>query len=508
MLGLELYLNGLLAHRRLVGKAHAIGRKNAGQRMNEHPRHTQRIGDKAGVLAAGAAKAAQRVFSDIVTALHRNLLDGVGHVANGDVDEALGHGLGCARIPRGLADVPGKSGEFLTRDIGIQTLGAGTPEHRRKKLRLYLAQHDIAIGHGQRTILSIRGRPRVRPGRVGTDAVTRAIKMENGTAARCHGVDAHHRRTHAHTGNLGLKHPLEVGQLRSGEMRHIGGGAAHVETDDFFEARHERGAHRANDAPSRPGQNGVLALEAPRIGKAAVRLHEHQTHTGQFGGDLIHIAAQDGRQIRVNHRGVTARHQLHQGADLVRGRYLTEADRPRRIGDGFFIFEKPIAMHEHDGNRAVTLGVGHAELTLRRSKIKRHQHLAARARALIHLRHFRVQQFGQHDIAVKQARTVLVGDAQGITKAARDQQQCFFTLAFEQRVGGHGGAHLDRFDLLAWNSRAGGHSHQVTYARHRRVTIMTGVFRQQLVCADGAIWAARDDICEGAATIYPELPAQ
>ena len=48
---------------RLVGEPHAVGREHAGERMDEHARHAERVGDQAGVLAAGAAEAAQRVLA-------------------------------------------------------------------------------------------------------------------------------------------------------------------------------------------------------------------------------------------------------------------------------------------------------------------------------------------------------------------------------------------------------------------------------------------------------------
>ena len=41
-----------------VGEAHAVGRQHAGQRMDEHASHAERVGDQARVLAAGAAEAA------------------------------------------------------------------------------------------------------------------------------------------------------------------------------------------------------------------------------------------------------------------------------------------------------------------------------------------------------------------------------------------------------------------------------------------------------------------
>ncbi len=62
-------LDRLLAQRAHVGEAHAVGREHAGERMDEHARHAERVGDQAGVLAARAAEAAQRVFGDVVAAL-------------------------------------------------------------------------------------------------------------------------------------------------------------------------------------------------------------------------------------------------------------------------------------------------------------------------------------------------------------------------------------------------------------------------------------------------------
>ena len=48
----------------------------------------------------------------------------------------------------------------------------------------------------------------------------------------------------------------------------------------------------------------------------------------QLGRHLIDIAAQDGREIGIHHRGVAARHQPQQRADRVAGRDLGET-RPR-----------------------------------------------------------------------------------------------------------------------------------------------------------------------------------
>ena len=48
----------------------------------------------------------------------------------------------------------------------------------------------------------------------------------------------------------------------------------------------------------------------------------------------------------------------------------------------------------------------------------------------------RTAHFGQHDVAVEDARPVLVGNAQRIAKTARGDQQHALALALEQRIGG------------------------------------------------------------------------
>ena len=58
--------------------------------MDQHLRHAECVGDKAGVLAAGAAETVQCVARDIVAALNRNFLDRVRHVLDRDTNEAVG----------------------------------------------------------------------------------------------------------------------------------------------------------------------------------------------------------------------------------------------------------------------------------------------------------------------------------------------------------------------------------------------------------------------------------
>ncbi len=98
------------AHRR---QTHAIGRQDPGQGMEHDPGHAQGVGDHAGVLAPGPAETVQHIAADVVAALDRDGLDRLGHVLNGDGEEALG------QFDRGHGAAGG--GQDLGRQ-GLETL--------------------------------------------------------------------------------------------------------------------------------------------------------------------------------------------------------------------------------------------------------------------------------------------------------------------------------------------------------------------------------------------------
>ena len=84
----------LLARGADVGEAHAVGGQQRRERMDQHLGHAERIGDQAGVLAAGAAEAIERIARHVVTALQGDFLDRVRHVLYRDPDETVGHVFG------------------------------------------------------------------------------------------------------------------------------------------------------------------------------------------------------------------------------------------------------------------------------------------------------------------------------------------------------------------------------------------------------------------------------
>ena len=227
----ETRLERALAHHRLAGQAHAVGRQDAGQRMGEDARHSQRVGDQAGVLAAGAAEDRERVRSDVVAARHRDALHRVGHVRHRDLDEAGGDLLGRAPLAGRGGDVGRQRGEPGARRLDVERLAPVRAEDAREVIRLELAEHDVAVGDRQRPAAPVAGRPRVGAGRLGADAKARAVEAHDRSPARRDGVDRQHRRAHAHAGDLGIEGALEIGDARAREVRDVGRRAAHVEAD-------------------------------------------------------------------------------------------------------------------------------------------------------------------------------------------------------------------------------------------------------------------------------------
>ena len=120
-------------------------------------------------------------------------------------------------------------------------------------------------------------------------------------------------------------------------MADVGGGAAHVKANNVglalqavaMRKSNVSGFGHADDAASGTRQNRVLALKRLGVDQATRRLHEQQRYPRQLQGQLVHIAAQYRRQIRVNHGSVTATDHFHERTGLVRG---TDLGEPNVLG--------------------------------------------------------------------------------------------------------------------------------------------------------------------------------
>ena len=290
-------------------------------------------------------------------------------------------------------------------------------------------------------------------------------------------------------------------------MRHVGGGAAHVEADGLGEARVRGRAGHADDPAGRAGQDGVLAAEARRVGQPAVGLHEQQPDAGELGRDLGHVALQDGRQVGVHHRGVAPGDQLHQRASPVRLRHLGEAGRAGEVADPRLVLRVAVAVHADHGGGPVPVPAGAGELAGQGVLVQRGEHLAVGGDPLVRLDDAVVEDLGEQDAAVEDARPVLVGDAQRVAEAPGDDQDGGLALPLQQGVGGDGGAEPDRADLADRDVLAGLEAEQLPDAGHRGVGIGGRVVREQLAGHQAPVRAAGHDVGERAAPVDPEFPA-
>ena len=177
--------------------------------MQDDGFHAECVGNQAGVLAASAAEAVKRVLGDVVTALHGDLLDGIGHILHCDAKETVGDGVRARfRLAGGAGDLGGELGKLAFDDIGIQCLVSVRTKDLGKVFRLDLAEHDVAVGDRQRPAAAVTGRAGIGPGAVGADAVARAVEVQDRATASGNGVDMHHRCAHAHAGDQRLKSAL------------------------------------------------------------------------------------------------------------------------------------------------------------------------------------------------------------------------------------------------------------------------------------------------------------
>ena len=133
------------------------------------------------------------------------------------------------------------------------------------------------------------------------------------------------------------------------------------------------GRDHADHAAGRAGQDRVLAAEGAGFGQAAVRLHELEPGAlAQPAGDPVDIAAQDRRQIGVDHGRVAAPDQLDQRRHLMADRDLGEAELAGdRRQPRLMIGEAP-AVHQHDGQRVEALCAQDLEVSAGALLVERH----------------------------------------------------------------------------------------------------------------------------------------
>ena len=223
------------------------------------------------MLPARAAERVHDIFGDVVAALHRDGLDGVRHVGDGDPDEAVGDLLRRAAV----AELPCQRREGLGHGAPVERLVLPGTEDARKERGLKLASHHIGVGHGERPAAPIGERPGIGARGVRSHPEARLVVMQDRAAARRDRMDQHHRCAHA----CSRDHALEGALIRAVIVADIGGRAAHVEADDLGEAGAVCRLDRADHSACRPGQDRVFAAKQIGRGESARGLHEQEPRT-------------------------------------------------------------------------------------------------------------------------------------------------------------------------------------------------------------------------------------
>ncbi len=429
----------------------------------------------------------------------RYALDRIGHVGDGNGDEALRrrarrHGTAGLRL-----DLRADIGEAPLHRRDVERLVALRPEQAGEKSGLDLAQHDVAVGDGERPAAPVAGRPRHRAGGLRPDPETAVDEGADGAAACRDRIDPHHRRAQPHAGDA----CFIVALIAAGIMGNVGGGAAHVEADHFAKTRLLGGAGEANNAAGRTGQYRILAAKQRAVRQPAARLHEQ--HVGlrpQRRAQPVDIGAQHRREIGVGQHGVAPPDQLDERRDLMADGNLGEADVTRDGGQRLLMRAMAIAVHQQDGDGAQTAIIAGLQRSARRRFVQRAQDDAVGIDPLVNLHHRLMQRRRQVDAPGEEMRPVLIADADRVAKAPRHRQQHRLALAFQQRVGGDGGADAQRAGRDRPLARAG----QPADRLHRRIRIAFRVARQQLGAVQPPIGVSRHHIGKGAATVDPKLP--
>ena len=299
------------AQRPYFGQSHTVSRQNARIGMDQHFGHAQSVRHQTGVLPARAAKALQGVLGHIMAPLHADLLDRVGHVVDGDMQKAFGDILGPARGFAGrFGDLLGQRLKLFAHHVAVQWQVAIRAEHMGEVVGVQLAQHDVAIGDGQRPAPAIAGRTRISARAFRSHLKPPVAEGADRPAASGNRMNIHHRGTHPDACHLGLERPFVIARI----VADIGRRAAHVKADQLAETGGLAGFDHADDPPRRTGQNRVFSLKQRRIRQPARGLHEQQPFTRaahiQGARHLIDIAAQDGRKVGVNHGRIPPPDQL------------------------------------------------------------------------------------------------------------------------------------------------------------------------------------------------------
>ena len=270
---------------------------------------------------------------------------------------------------------------------------------------------------------------------------------------------------------------------------------------------------RADHAPRRPGQDRVLALEAPRPGQPARGLHEHElaAHVARRrppppGRCSAAGSASGRRRPPWCRRGCTI---------FISGltRWLTETcanpAASRQLRRPRLVRLVAVAVHEDDGAGAEPR---RPRLGQRRAPDAPRRAAAPRCRRRAPARAPRSPGRRASPAARCAGRRAAAGS--GRRAAAAAPSPCVVTSTTGSPLRSRSALVATVVPILTLATRSAGigapaaEPEEAADAVQRRVRVLLGVLRQELRPVQPPVRIARDDVGEGAAAVDPEVPAR
>ena len=171
-----------------------------------------------------------------------DFFDRFGHIGDGDFLKTLGGFLWA------LSQFACEGCKFSGDDDGVDGLRGTQPEDMREKFGTDAACHHVGVGDGEGSAFAIASRPRIGARTFGAHAHAGVFEEQNRSATGGDGVNGEHGCANADTADFVFEDAFIV----TIEARDIGGGAAHIEANDFGEACGACGFGHADDATGRP----------------------------------------------------------------------------------------------------------------------------------------------------------------------------------------------------------------------------------------------------------------
>ena len=285
--------------------------------------------------------------------------------------------------------------------------------------------------------------------------------MDQRAATGGHRMDGDHGCQQGKAGQLGPLAPLgdeHFARAAGGDVKDIGGGAAHVKAHQRLSAqagggRRPQGPHQP---PGGPGKNRVLSQQLGGINQTAVGLHHPQgTGCPEIGAHLGQVGPQRRTDAGFDQGGVAAGHKTGAGAHLMGKHHLLKTEALQPFAQTQFVQRLAGGMQQHHGAAAATdLAGGPHRGGQGVIEAQGFDFESIGPQTPGHLQHLLVEGDWPDRLQGKEVRTVLIADQQGIGKACVHQQQGGGAAALEQGIGGDGGAQPQLLNQARWNGGA------------------------------------------------------